>query len=68
MHAIKYVLYLCLCRGECVFSMFSMSLGLVSISSQYDVSDNFRHAFMSPYTVYLISLTICLACKISFEV
>ena len=31
-HVIKYVLYLRLCGGECVFSMFGMGPGLVSIS------------------------------------
>ena len=31
-HAIKYVLYLCLCGGGCISSMFSIGLGLVSIS------------------------------------
>ena len=32
MHAIKYVLYLHLCRGGCVFNMFGMDCGLVSMS------------------------------------
>ena len=31
-HSIKYVLYLCLCGGGCVSSMFGMGPRLVSIS------------------------------------
>ena len=31
-HSIKYVLYIHLCGDGCVFSMFGMCLGLVSIS------------------------------------
>ena len=32
MHSIKYVLYLCLCDGGCVFSILDMGPGLVSMS------------------------------------